>query len=189
MFTVRIVIFTLFWWPLTVLSDDLPALPQSFSQAKKVAKQIYTDYPITFYCRCDFSEDLQVDFNSCDYHPRRNEKRARRVEWEHIVPAWAFGHDRPCWQEYLCTRQDGSSFKGRSCCSRIDDEFKQMEGDLRNLVPAIGEVNGDRSNFAFADFDGVPDQYGACTFVTNFQDKLAQPPLYTRGFIARVYQR
>ena len=39
-----------------------------------------------------------------------------------------------------------------------------MEADLHNLVPAIGEINGDRSNFTFEHIDGEERVYGACDF-------------------------
>ncbi|EGH19336.1 endonuclease I, partial [Pseudomonas savastanoi pv. glycinea str. race 4] len=34
----------------------------------------------------------------CGYVPRKSAKRASRIEWEHIVPAWQIGHLRQCWQ-------------------------------------------------------------------------------------------
>ena len=46
---------------------------------------------------------------------------------------------RQCWQE-----------GGRKNCIKTDAVFKKMEADLYNLKPAIGEVNGDRSNYQFA---------------------------------------
>jgi endonuclease I len=30
-----------------------------------------------------------------------------------------------------------------------DEVYQRAEADLHNLVPSIGEVNGDRSNFSF----------------------------------------
>lgn len=57
---------------------------------------------------------------------------------EHIVPAWTFGHQRQCWKN-----------GGRENCANDDPVFKAMEADLFNLYPAVGEVNGDRSNFNY----------------------------------------
>lgn len=62
-----------------------------------------------------------------------------------------------------------------------------MEGDMHNLVPAIGEVNGDRSNFRFSQWNGVPTQYGQCAMVVDFKLKQVQPPEISRGAIARAY--
>jgi len=47
----------------------------------------------------------------------------------HVVPAWEFGHQLQCWQ-------DG----GRKNCGKNNPQFKKMEADLHNLVPAVGAV-------------------------------------------------
>ncbi len=63
----------------------------------------------------------------------------------------------------------------------------QAEADLHNLVPAVGEVNGDRSNFGFGMLSAKPSQYGACPFVVDFKQRTAMPAEYSRGAIARIY--
>ena len=105
----------------------------------------------------------------------RPNARAQRVEWEHIVPAWVFGHQRQCWQ-------DG----GRKACKK-DPVFEKMEADLHNLTPAVGELNGDRSNFKMTMIFGEARAYGACDFEVDFQAKHAEPPESVRGDIARIY--
>ena len=155
--------------------------PSSFYQAKKRAKEIYgRSLPATsFYCGCDIKingKKWQTDFETCGYQVRKQEKRAARIEWEHIVPAWEFGHQRQCWQE-----------GGRKNCGKKDQQFKKMESDLHNLVPAIGEVNGDRSNYRFSQWNASPEQYGQCAMVVDFKSRKAEPPSYTRGQIARTY--
>ena len=62
-----------------------------------------------------------------------------------------------------------------------------MEADLHNLTPAIGEVNGDRSNYRFGMLNSPPTFYGQCDFHVNFKDRMAQPPVKQRGMIARIY--
>jgi deoxyribonuclease-1 len=62
-----------------------------------------------------------------------------------------------------------------------------MEANLYNLKPAIGEVNGDRANFAFAELPHVPPQHGSCPVRIDFRRKLAQPRAEIRGDIARIY--
>lgn len=131
---------------LLVLSIEASAL--TFSQAKRELKSIYRVAPESFYCGCDIewvSNSKLIPSASCAYLPRNEftkkgnvNKRAKRIEWEHVVPAWEFGHQRQCWQT-----------GGRKFCAANDDVFKQMEGDLHNLVPAVGEVNADRSNFKY----------------------------------------
>jgi len=135
-------------------------------------------YQTSFYCGCDFNykgKKLIPDLNSCGYQVRKQQKRASRIEWEHIVPAWAFGHQRQCWQN-----------GGRKACKQ-DKAFQLMEGDMHNLVPAIGEVNGDRSNYRFTEWNGLPTKYGQCDIVIDFKRKQVQPPKQSRGAIARAY--
>lgn len=155
--------------------------PTSFSQAKRLAKKLYSEaLPISsFYCGCDIKiegKKWRTDFNRCGYQVRKQQKRAARIEWEHIVPAWEFGHQRQCWQQ-----------GGRKNCGRTDKLFKKMESDLHNLVPAIGEVNGDRSNYRFSQWNANPVQYGQCDMSVDFKSRKVQPPSYTRGQIARIY--
>jgi deoxyribonuclease-1 len=54
-------------------------------------------------------------------------------------------------------------------------------------VPAIGEVNGDRSNYRFSDWNGKPTQYGSCPMIVDFKQRSVQPPKQSRGAIARTY--
>lgn len=151
----------------------------SFRQAKKIAADIYQAHPTSFYCGCDITskgKKLIPDLGSCGYQVRKQEKRANRIEWEHIMPAWEIGHQRQCWQN-----------GGRKHCNKTDPEFKKMSADLHNLVPAIGEVNGDRSNYQFAESRVQPYQYGQCDMVVDFKAKKATPPALQKGAIARIY--
>lgn len=163
------------------LSLYLPSYsePLNFPQAKKQLAAMYKDqHQTSFYCGCDFQykgKKLIPDLNSCGYQVRKQVKRASRIEWEHIMPAWAFGHQRQCWQT-----------GGRKACKR-DREFQKMEGDMHNLVPAIGEVNGDRSNYRFTQWGGIANQYGQCKMIVDFKQKQVQPPQEARGAIARAY--
>lgn len=149
--------------------------PQTFQEAKKIAREIYTDAGQTFYCGCDYRGN-RVDLASCGYVPRKNAQRAERLEWEHVVPAWVIGHQRQCWQQ-----------GGRDNCTRNDPVFARAEADLHNLVPAIGEVNGDRSNFPLTMLDARPTQYGQCAMVVDFKARKAMPPEHSRGAAARIY--
>ncbi len=38
-----------------------------------------------------------------------------------------------------------------------------MESDMHTLQPAVGEVNGDRGNFMYSQWNGGEGQYGQCT--------------------------
>ena len=150
----------------------------TFSQAKAAAARIHQDAPGTFYCGCRIvwqGKKGTPDLASCGYQVRKNAARAQRIEWEHVVPAWQFGHQRQCWQ-------DG----GRKNCTQ-DDVYRQIETDLHNLQPSIGEVNGDRGNFMYGQWNGGESQYGQCAMKIDFKNKVAQPPERARGAIARTY--
>lgn len=161
--------------------------PSSFSTAKKILdRRIYTGVDrVSFYCGCTYAlapnpnrpdrKRLTPDAGSCGLQARKNADRAGRIEWEHVVPAWEFGHQLLCWQQ-----------GGRKAC-RKDPKFRMMEADLMNLVPAVGELNGDRSNFRYGMVAGEPRKYGACDFEVDFKQRVAEPPEQVRGDIARIY--
>ena len=162
-------------------SCAVPALAagiNSFSQAKTAAVKIHADAPGDFYCGCKINWQGKkgvVDLGSCGYKVRKNENRASRIEWEHVVPAWQFGHQRQCWQ-------DG----GRKNCSK-DPVYRKMESDMHNLQPAVGEVNADRGNLMYSQWNGGEGQYGQCAMKVDFKEKQAEPPARARGMIARTY--
>lgn len=160
---------------------------KSFSQAKRVLGKLYKEHQQTFYCGCSYNNKKRVNLDSCGYLPRKNKKRASRLEWEHVVPAHQFGHTRQCWREKLCTKKNGKHYKGRRCCTKIDPVFKTMASDLHNLVPASGEVNGDRSNFKFNMLEGEKRSYGQCDVEIDFKAKIVEPRPAVRGDIARIY--
>ena len=175
------VIFSLFASPLYAQKI------QSFSKAKKQLVKMYQANPdaATFYCGCDIKwkgKKGAPDAQSCGYSPRNEvtkkgniNQRARRIEWEHVMPAYWFGNQLQCWQN-----------GGRKACKK-NKRFKQMEGDMHNLQPAIGELNADRSNYRFSMLEGEPRKYGQCDFEVNFKGKKAEPPPNVRGDIARTY--
>ncbi|MFC0711574.1 endonuclease [Azorhizophilus paspali] len=148
--------------------------PATFGEAKRIARDIHADDSLTFYCGCRYQGN-RIDLASCGYRPRKNPQRAGRLEWEHVVPAWVIGHQRQCWKK-----------GGRDHCTANDPVFARAEADLHNLVPAVGEVNGDRSNFGFAMLGGSSGQYGQCRMVVDFQARKAMPPEEVRGAVARI---
>ena len=60
-----------------------------------------------------------------------------------------------------------------------------MESDLYNLVPAVGEINGLRSNYSFGMIPGEKREFGACDM--EIESQKAEPPPDKRGNIARIY--
>lgn len=148
---------------------------RNFNSAKKILPNVFSGLEEDFYCGCNYS-GKEVDFAACGYQPRKNDARAKRIEWEHVVPASHLGSQRQCWQ-------DG----GRKNCSGKDLLFDMMEGDLNNLVPAVGEVNGDRGNMSYGQWSRNPAPvYGRCTSVPDFKNKRFQPREEVRGRIARI---
>ena len=183
-FSTKLSIFaTLFYFSTTIVASA--EVSWSFSKSKKFAKNIYSGNETTFYCGCSFQnigKKLIPKWSSCGYSPRneytksgKQNSRSLRIEWEHVMPAWFFGNQMECWKA-----------GGRKECKK-DKLFEKMEADLHNLVPAIGEINGDRSNFSFAPIDGEKRVYGACDFEINFKDRVVEPREAIQGDIARIY--
>jgi len=60
-----------------------------------------------------------------------------------------------------------------------------MEADLYNLQPAIGEVNGLRSNYSMEMIPGEKREFGACD--VEIENRKFEPRPEIRGDIARTY--
>lgn len=161
--------------PLPDYIDLLPDTP-SFSTAKRrMYNKVYSDHQTTFYCDCTYASKVP-DLASCGMEEADLGSRAGRTEAEHVVPASAFGRTRDCW-----------AAGGRKHCSDVDPVYKTFESDLHNLVPAVGEINGDRSDFSMGLLDGEHHAYGACDFEVSTDDDMVEPAPAVRGDIARVY--
>lgn len=162
----------------------------SFSQAKKLlSKVVYSsdDVRKTFYCDCSYDTKNKIKSEGCSYHDSKRGGRNSRVEWEHIVPAAAFGGMLTEWRSGhpTCVDGKGKSFKGRNCASKVNKKFQYMQADMYNLVPAIGRINADRSNFSYGIISGEAREYGACDF--EVKNRTAEPRDAIRGDIARTY--
>ena len=152
----------------------------SFGRSKRLlATKVYPTHEKAFYSNCDYKikeKKLIPIHKTCGFKYRKNKKRSERIEWEHVVPAWHFGHQLRCWQK-----------GGRMTCRQTNTKFKQMEADMHNLVPAIGEINGDRSNFKYAMVEGEKRAYGKVDMEILFSGKKAEPAPFIYGDIARTY--
>ena len=160
---------------------------KSFNKSKKtLLKQVYHDQHKTFYCDSEFNQNKQV-FHTSGYIPIKDNKRANRLEWEHVVPAHAFGQSFKEWREGdpKCVSSKGKSFKGRKCAEKLNYQYRYMQADMHNLVPAIGEVNGLRSNYSFAMIPREEKRFGSCDM--EISNHKAEPPEDVRGDIARTY--
>ena len=139
----------------------------SYQDAKKQMVNIYGALPElkSIYCSCTVKAKKTFDQKSCSYVPHRSltkkgkvNIRTKRLEAEHILPASRFGGQLNEWKNWKKVCKKGG---GRRCAEKttnpsvnmkkFNGESKSMylyaESDLYNLRFAVGEVNGDRSNF------------------------------------------
>jgi deoxyribonuclease-1 len=145
----------------------------TFEHAKHEAEKIYVGpLAVDIYCGCKYDSNKAVDFASCGYKPHFL-KRARRIEWEHVVPAYFFYKLLPCYRK-----------GGRKACRKVSEPFRQMEGDLHNLRPAVGELNAIRSNKPYGLVRPKIKKYGRCDFYSN--KNFAEPPDNVKGDVARI---
>jgi deoxyribonuclease-1 len=148
--------------------------------------EVYFDHRVTIYCAATF-DSKKVTNLPRGYKSSKYKKRAKRVEWEHIVPAENFGRTFTEWREgdTKCVNKHGKPYKGRRCANKANREYRQMQSDLYNLYPAIGAVNASRSNYNFTMLPGEKSNFGTCQM--KVANKKAEPPLKARGRIARAY--
>lgn len=174
--------------------------PRDFSDAKDTAVDLWWQIgALSFYCHCPYrpataeeklirSGNLWVVGSVCGYQARdlitrkgKPNARTMRIEWEHIVPA-----------DWIATGF-GCQEANRNDCRQIPG-YEEAEGDLFNLVPAIGELNGDRSARPFGIVPSEPREYGACDFEVSSEGDgplqrrgMAEPMESIRGDIARIW--
>jgi len=160
----------------------------SFNRAKRHLSQVYADHRITVYCGASYDERGNITLPDGFVTPS-HQKRAQRMEWEHIVPAENFGRAFAEWREGHpeCVDNKGKLFRGRNCAEKVNMDFRYMHADMHNLAPSIGAVNALRSNFNFAMLPGVESTFGTCTMKIDSKNRRVEPPEAARGIIARTY--
>ena len=140
----------------------------------------------TIYCAADFDVKKKITpptgFTTTKYL-----KRAKKVEWEHVVPAENFGRNFVEWRrgDEQCVTNKGKSFKGRRCAEKVNQQYRLMQSDMYNLYPAIGAVNASRSNYNFVMLPEQKSSFGSCEM--KILKSKAEPPTSARGMIARSY--
>ena len=161
----------------------------NFNKSKQALLKIHLNHPYTLYCNCKFIGKT-VDLKSCGYKPYKDPKRAVRLEWEHVVPAQAFGQSFKEWRDGASSCIRGNKkFKGRKCAQQ-NPEYAKMEADLYNLYPEVGELNGLRSNFSMTEFgknDRRPSSktFGECRAIVS--ERKFEPMDAAKGVVARTY--
>ena len=193
------------WWPFgTVEQTKGNRHSQSFYAVKKeMLEHIYNDHKHTLYCDATWNARKsiitpkgfnlpnlkKVDFTVYDnISAEELQRKAERMEWEHIVPAQNFGKTFTEWAKGSknCTFGQGRKFKGRKCAEQESEEFRYMYTDMYNLYPSIGVVNFLRAHFNMTQFDaGVPTTFGSC--LMKISRNKVEPPDAVKGLIARTY--
>jgi len=160
---------------------------ESFSKAKKLLeRKVYFDHRETLYCSAEFDAKKNV-IAPAGFTSKTHKKRAKRLEWEHAVPAQNFGRSFVEWREgdAECVSNKGKSFKGRKCASKQNKEYRYMQSDMYNLFPAIGAVNALRSNYNFVDTVDADSDFGSCAM--KIDKRKVEPTNESKGRIARAY--
>ncbi|MGL6121976.1 MAG: endonuclease, partial [Shewanella sp.] len=148
--------------------------------------KVYQDHRETLYCAAAFDAKGNISPPK-GFTSSTHAKRAKKIEWEHVVPAENFGRAFPEWRDGhpQCIDSKGKSFKGRNCAEKMNAEYRYMQADMHNLFPAIGSVNALRSNYNFTLLPNAASDFGSCDM--RIDNKQAQPPERARGRIARTY--
>ncbi len=192
---VILAVFLSLFVPSLALAEKPPRPLASFDKAKDVARNtIYADHREDFYCACTYKPNSTksggtISATACGYKARKNVARGKVLEWEHVMPAYFFGRNRACWKtgDDRCETSTGTAYKGRECCAKVNTTFKRIEADLHNLTPAVGELNGDRSNKPYGVVSGEPRLYGACDFEIGGSPKVTEPREEVKGDAARIW--
>ncbi|MCL2259125.1 MAG: endonuclease [Cystobacterineae bacterium] len=159
----------------------------SFNKAKRMlSTKVYWDHQVTFYCAAPYDEKGNIHLPA-GFETATNQRRASKIEWEHVVPAENFGRNFKEWREGApaCVDKRGKTFKARHCAEKANLEYRYMQADMHNLVPAIGAVNAARQNYNFALLPHAPNTFGSCP--VKIEGNRVEPPESTRGMIARTY--
>lgn len=160
----------------------------SFSQAKRRLIDIYDDHRLTLYSACAYRDDKTVDYARCRYLPQRPEGRGRRIEWEHVVPAEAFGNSFVEWREGHpeCVDSRNRAFHGRHCAAKMNTLYRKVEADLHNLFPEIGEINALRSNLPMGVVT-MPKPFILQSLTARLGGGVFEPPINAKGPVARAH--
>lgn len=140
------------------------AFGDSFYKAKRQLLEYFEKNPKeakTLYC----GKEFQVKNNKII--------SKENISFEHIVPVSLLAKHLPCWKQ-----------GGRKACAK-DKEFKQLEGDILNIAPALAKINTIRKNYPYGDWNFENDKEKECkVFVKN---KVFFPANESKRKIAKVY--
>ncbi len=187
----RIFLFICLFLPLTSFAyyNSFNSWKPNYSSSKFFLEdKVYltNDDRKTIYCQAQFFEDKSIKLPE-GFITQKHIKRAKRLEWEHIVPAENFGRNFIEWREgdRLCVDSKGKKYKGRRCAEKVNKEFQKMQADMYNLYPSIGAVNATRANYNFALLTNESSDFGSCQ--VKVHNKKVEVPPHARGSVARAY--
>ena len=145
MYILKIIIFSFTFFISIVICAQSQELDRSMFKsssmvslevAKKEIKQVYLDsgQTKTLHCGCFFDKQKQVYPNSCDITSSKLPTNDKKIilRWVHAMPLSAFAGSMNCWNQLICTKSDGSMFKGANCCGTISPNL-----NLWNLICTI----------------------------------------------------
>ena len=97
----------------------------SFSKSKKLLLKVYKDNHVTLYCGCSY-KGKKPNLSSCGYIPKKKNKRANLIEWEHVVPAHSFGQSFSEWMTFTISKDDNTTTTDNSTSyfARLGDEIQ-----------------------------------------------------------------
>ena len=149
-------------------------------------RKVYHNHRVTFYCEAEFTRDKKISDRN-GYRPIKDNESANRIDWEHVVPVNVFGKSFEEWRKGHpdCLNSKGKPYYGPHCARKTSIQFRYMESDMYNLVPAIGEIKRLKSNYSYAEIPYELREFGTCDF--EIEDRKAEPRPEIRGDIARTY--
>lgn len=160
------------------------AAPASYDEAKRIAKSIFTENPVTLFCGCEYNQFYQTELASCNMESARGVLVSRRIDWAHLMPVEHFGSQFKCWHEPLCEK-NGKQYSGRNCCNEINFIFRAAEAELYNIWPVVGLVNRVRANHQYARLTLKRDFYG-CPIEVSDEKRKFEPSDRAKGIVARA---
>lgn len=124
---------------------------ESFKRAKKELRKIYGgSYKggkhKALYCGCEFSRS-KISRKSCGYRPIRNDQKAQRIHWEHVVPASYFGRNFPAWKNGHPVCGSKSSKRNRSNTNSYNTNTNNTNTNNVNSYSTKYSKRGNRGGF------------------------------------------
>ncbi len=176
-------LFILFLPLLLAAASPYPQ-PKSYSHATKIFKQIDFDYARTAFSNEAYSYDPTTCMDRITVQSSCFKKQSE-VEFIRIVPEEAVGKTRRCWREKICINLSGKPYSGVRCCRKSDEGYQAYDRDIFNIIPVTKELARAIKGYRYGEAGEKSKKL--CNFLLLDEKKIAEPPLFMKGNIARVY--